>query len=353
MCQIIFKPAGVNIDKRLIESTCIVNRDGFGVMFFDEGSRELFAEKQWNGDNKVDEIYPIIEGLADQDAFFHFRYRTKGEISSEACHPFKVFDGDNRSVYLMHNGTLSDFGSTTTVDSEEFGREIVGPLYGKYLDAGISSPLEDPLYQRILSKFIGLDSKIVLLDSAGKNFIFNRSKGTDYEGEDLSGNKAKFWVSNTYSFNQSHREPTTTTWYNGGGYYVNGTWHRGPKPPTQTNQTTGGSQTGVTPFQDSRGSQNGKTTSTPSQGLQRGTRTGQSSTSVSGGTSTSKEVKEVPILPKRSVVPSYYELAGFDEIDDLRSMTLSDISELVDLEPENAKLLINDLLIALFEDGND
>jgi len=317
MCQIIHKIRDYNLPLDLLRNTCITNPDGFGIMMFDQG--KLVSERIYTGeDNNPEEIAGFLESIYSKEAFIHFRYKTKGNVSKESCHPFKIYNDNDREVYLMHNGTLSDYGSNTKVDSEDFGEQIVAPLYETFLKSGTRNPLRNDFFTQILNKFVGTGSKIVLMDNVGDYSIINQKAGELYE--DKSQEK-KFWVSNTYSFNRYHRGTTTTTTYYG---YRGGTYGKG-----------GSSQNNL-PFDAS--------SSTASSTVNPG---GQSVVPTTKTFSPAKVV--VPSIPRRKVVKSYWrDILELDSIDDILDMTNEDIGELVDLEPENAKLLIKDLIYELY-----
>jgi len=327
LCQLIYKPAGFTIDKRLIESTCIVNPDGFGLMYYNNDLKDLQTFKLYNGDNDPEVLFPILEGLHDQDAFIHFRFRTKGEVNEASCHPFEAYNANDRRVYLMHNGTISGYGSPTEVDSKEFAEKLVGPLYNRFLLSGVRAPLQDEFFHEIVQKFVGLDSKVALLDNTGDSLIFNYQKGDvrkDKVSEVIEGveteREVEWWVSNTYSFNTGHRKSYTTY---------------------GTNWQGGSSNNGTTPFRAD--TTHGGTTTTETT-----TKTG-GTNNTTNQSSTDRD-KAKGQIPRRTLVASYWQdILKLQSIQDLQPMTREHVSDLVDLEPENAKLLINDLLIELFD----
>lgn len=344
MCQLIYKPAGFTIDKRLIESTCIVNPDGFGLMYYSNELKDMKTFKLYNGDNDPEVLFPILEGLHDQDAFIHFRFRTKGEVNEASCHPFEAYNANDRRVFLMHNGTISGYGSATEVDSKEFAEKLVGPLYNRFLLSGVRAPLQDEFFHEIVQKFVGNDSKVALLDNTGDSLIFNYQKGDvrkDKISEVVDGVEAEreieWWVSNTYSFNTSHRKTYTTYGSNWQGGSSN---HGGT--PFRAETTHGGTTTTETT------TKTGGTNNTSSQSS-----TDPKSDKAKSSLSLDKAKGQIP---RRTLVASYWQdVLKLQSIQDLQPMTREHVSDLVDLEPENAKLLLNDLLIELFdnEDWNE
>lgn len=326
MCQIIHKIRDYTLPFDLIDRTCDTNPDGFGIMLFHQG--KVIAEKEYIGDNDPQKIAEILEPLHGEEAFLHFRFRTKGAVSSENCHPFQIYNDFDREVYLMHNGTFHDFGGADKVDSEDFGEKIVGPLYNTFLKSGIRKPLIDPFFNDILGRYAPTGNKVVLLDNTGEHTIINPKSGDIYEDKEAG---VKFWVSNTYSFQKYYRTPAANTYYG---------------------KNKGGSSQSSSPFPATNsGNVNGNATST-SKDAPTTTKPETGGTKSESGNSTknnSSDKKVSVIVPEKIARPSYWkDVLNLDDIDDTLDMTFDDISDLVDIEPEHAKLFIKDLIYELY-----
>jgi hypothetical protein len=272
---------------------------------------QLAIAKYYNGDNDPEEIGEALKEVYDRDCFLHFRYRTKGPVNSDSCHPFVIYDDNDRQLALMHNGTFSGYGTQDKVDSEDFGERIIAPLYDTFLKSGVSDPLNNPFFSQIVHKFTDTGSKVVLMDNLNKPLIINEKSGEIFT--DQAAGKS-FWISNKYSFNQSHRTPTTTTkgWASS---YAGSFWD-------QYDGTTNDSLS------------SGNTTSVTTMGT---------------APVDNKAAKEVTTVPKRVERQTYWgDILKLDSIEDVLDMTFADVSDLIDLEPENAKLFINDLLWELY-----
>jgi len=234
----------------------------------------------------------------------------------------------------MHNGTISGYGSTTEVDSKEFAEKLVGPLYHRFLLSGIRNPLQDEFYHEIVQKFIGSDSKVALLDNTGDSLIFNYQKGDvrkDKVQEVVDGveveREVEWWVSNTYSFNTSHRKSYTT---------YGADWGKG-----------GSTNNGGAPFREVGTHHGGTTTTVVTETI---TKTGGTDSTKNQSSNDTSKARVTGSIPKRTYVKSYWQdVLKLQSIQDLQPMTRDHVSDLVDLEPENAKLLLNDLLIELFD----
>ncbi len=329
MCQIIHKPKNFTLPFDLLESTCMTNSDGFGLMMYSDG--KIIADKAHDGDNDPEAIMRILEGLHDDELFMHFRYRTKGELGTENCHPFKIYDANDREIYLMHNGTISGYGSDKQVDSEAFGLEFVAPLYDRFLKSGDRSPLKNDFFKNIVTKFAGSTNRVVLLDNTGDHAIINETTGYMYTP---LNSETEFWVANTYSFNKTYRTPTPTTYYRHDG-------------------TKGGGSNGKAPFFPPL---LGNSVETVNSSVKSG-----EPQNVLGTTSEKTEKKEIGKVPVQTERLTYSQhILNLNSVDELLDMTFEDISDLVDIEPENAKLLITELLYELYtlsderwEDGTE
>lgn len=291
MCQVIRKPGDFEIPFDKLKSSCLVNPDGFGIMGNDRG--KLVFKTHFSGDNDPEHVAKVLEEYKSLDEIFlHLRFRTKGKTDALSCHPFKIYSDGGRQLMLMHNGTLSGYGNEDTVDSLDFGLKLVGPLYERMLSY-CDDPLGDPLFQEIVKKYTGVSSKIVLLDNKGDHIV-NYDQGEEITEKDTG---LIWWVSNTYSFDRYHREPTTT--------YSRTTY----SPPARTYS-----------FHSNKKVEE------------------------------KKEEKEEPKFefPRQEVRDSFLDyLDPGINLEDLCDLTYEDVSDIVDWHPDLAKLLICDLLLEL------
>jgi len=105
MCVIVHKPAGIDLDKPLVEKLWNANKDGAGVLFKP-------ANGKWQSTkgimtlNKLLEMGEIFE--KNTELVLHCRIKTKGDVCEEHTHPFDWSRGKTRRV-LFHNGTLKLF----------------------------------------------------------------------------------------------------------------------------------------------------------------------------------------------------------------------------------------------------
>lgn len=209
MCVIIVRNPGIEIDPEKLTSACIVNADGYGISVVDRGKIETFKNYRKDG-NDPKEVIKIFEDAKDQQVFAHLRFSTKGIKNLDNCHPFTILKDGDFEAHFMHNGTIYEFGDADRSDSREFAEEILAPTAEAFFKVHGSEWLDHPAFRRISEKYRPGGSVFTYYDSTGQHF--SQGTGVQYEG---------WWASNAYSFNRSHRTPssnTTTThsnsWYN-------------------------------------------------------------------------------------------------------------------------------------------
>jgi len=199
MCVIMQIPPDFEINEDFaykMESACLVNPDGYGLMVPDRGV--LHVRKEF-GDNDPEKILRMMEEAKKQGIIIHLRFRTKGTKDISNCHPFNILKPrkDGMHIEFMHNGTLPHYGNQADCDSRVFAKEIIRPLARALSDNG--SPLAEPLFQKIMSDYAG-NGSFFLMDEQGQYLRC----GSGYE---LDG----FWASNKYSFERSHRSSEKDT----------------------------------------------------------------------------------------------------------------------------------------------
>lgn len=327
MCVIIVRQPGITIPFEKLESACHVNGDGFGIVFNDRGKQEVIKEYDPKGNN-AQRIFKRLEDTKDFHVALHLRYKTAGEKSVLNCHPFQSLTRKDNGIDIqfMHNGTLTKFSDSKSEfsDSYHFNQKIVTPLLLR--SAALFGPdecLTDPLVHDILEEYRGW-SKFVLFDSNDKILIVGRSDGKEYDG---------YWASNDYSFNRTHRKPTSykpTFW----GYSAS-------KNDNQNTDTE-------------------KDYTEENFDLMYGKKKEASSTLREESDQLSKVFKELrdagadftEIEPPQ-VRETFIQLCDLDTLEEVCRLEPDDIEELVQNYPEMAKILILDLLYELYMKNED
>lgn len=91
---------GGRIDWALLRRGFARNPHGAGVLYWSFGRWEVVKASDWTWDELRD-VLNDLERFGGQWAL-HMRYRTRGLVSDDNCHPFELGGG----AWLMHNGTL-------------------------------------------------------------------------------------------------------------------------------------------------------------------------------------------------------------------------------------------------------
>ena len=202
MCQIINNPTGAPLLKIRLETAHRNNRDGVGVMWHD---RQTGRVQTIRGMYSFSELWDLHEMLVGTPHAIHLRYRTRGPVGENACHPFPILteEQDGLDLYMMHNGTIEAMPSNREAsDTMQFA-------------AGLRQKLltwENPLdlfREHILEKIgktIG-DNRLVIMASGGITGIVNAKTGWfewpeegALEMDTVDGMSTPVWYANQYSF---------------------------------------------------------------------------------------------------------------------------------------------------------
>lgn len=308
MCVIIHKLPGTEIPFDSLKSACTVNPDGMGLVAIDRGRLELRKIFEAKG-NDPDTLAKFLEQGKDLDCYVHLRFRTKGSTDKDNVHPFGVLKAKRHGidVQFMHNGTLSDFGTDKSCDSKEFASKLLRPLSEKLIKAiPPEQLLHDETFIAILDKYAGRGSVFLLADNHGNHRIINYANGKEFDG---------WWASNEYSFNRLHREKSYSTYY-----------HRKPSWDRDESWVQKPSVAAVPAPKEEKPPFNDEVPF-------------------------KAEVKEVARqrprpLPDRT---RFTEVAEIEDLADVCSLSKKNIEDLVESYPDEAVLLIMDLIKELYD----
>jgi len=324
MCVIIYREPGVTIPFDKLKSACIVNADGMGLVAIDRGKLELRKFFQEKG-NEPETLAKFLEDAKDLHVYAHLRFRTKGAKDKDNVHPFGVLKKKLHGMDLqfMHNGTLTDFGTTNDCDSKHFAKSLLRPLSETFLKANEGKPfLHDPVYVKLLEKYAGKGSVFLLVDNLGNHQIVNYDNGKAFDG---------WWASNEYSFNRTHRES-----------YDYGYGSRGYSKGYQQWKEDGYWKP------DSPQAEEKKVVSLPP--IKSGGDTQPPFDDDVPFETAKKEVAKAatvnPTLPKR---PRFIDVAELSCLADVCQLSMDQIKDLVDDYPEEAALLIRDLIKEVYD----
>lgn len=231
MCIIVTREAGVEIDyDTRFKNMVINNPHGFGLAIPEGNGRLVMVKQLASDDGKMDPeaLYRMVqEELIEEKVMFHLRYTTAGETSFRNLHPFPVLEreADGVDLRMAHNGTIHKWkhGHTEQTykwesDTRHFVRGFVRPLFKRLIRGSDTEDLlTDPFVNALLDEQIPSASVLSFIDGYGNTLEVNPTgNGGMYEDE------KKIWFSNKYSFNATHRTPSTLT---GSRVWRNNGWH--------------------------------------------------------------------------------------------------------------------------------
>lgn len=180
MCLIIYNPDGKMIPKNYIENAYETNKDGFGIMWPENGRLKVIK-----GMMDFEQIWNILSGFNGKKYACHFRFRTHGKKTMDQCHPHKIV---KKKVYMMHNGVLDAFPNhPVKSDTMLFAAAIRKQIYsGKFDPSNLFT-------KEVIKSFddsVG-SNKLIFMDGSGQAAIINEELGSWDDG---------CWYSNTYSY---------------------------------------------------------------------------------------------------------------------------------------------------------
>lgn len=192
MCIIVYNPFGNKLNKELMRVAYDNNPHGFGIIWLDDDNQASYKKDIVN----FNTFWKTLRYLEGYSYAFHLRWKTKGEINSEQCHPFQVLNKSKHNIdlFMMHNGTITDLHDNHKSDTQLFS-ELLKDIY------------ETNYYNRPISDFlnfieggkttIGSFNKLLFLTNDFRVKIINKSEG--FTNNDV-------WYSNSYSFIEKYRE---------------------------------------------------------------------------------------------------------------------------------------------------
>lgn len=138
MCLIIHKPAGTKFDREIVRNASVLNPDGFGFMWIENGIVEAYKSTDMN------QIESVLDGFdlhPDIPVGLHLRYATHGSVTNVNCHPFVT---KKHRYGLMHNGIVRNVVlSGDESDTRAFCRQIAFPTLQRHDLATASQKIAD------------------------------------------------------------------------------------------------------------------------------------------------------------------------------------------------------------------
>lgn len=221
MCIIIYNETGKPHNEDYLSTAYDNNPHGVGIMWVEDNKvqtlRGLFSKR------KMFDILREFEGVPH---VIHLRWRTRGKVSKEMCHPFRASaDELDSKVWLMHNGTFMKIKSDENhSDTYYFARSLRNAT-GKHG----TDILFTETFLRKLEDTVESYNKVIFLRNDGKVSIVN-PKAWHIEDE--------IWYSNTYSMTKGYRDKKSSPYVTSGWSSYKTTSRHSFQNPVSTKPTT-------------------------------------------------------------------------------------------------------------------
>lgn len=344
MCVILELKPNTDFPFEDLKTACQINKDGWGLLVHDRGKLELSNGFDPKGNNAED-IARILEDTKSQHRMLHLRFSTAGAKNIENCHPFQVLNKTDHGLdlYFMHNGTLYDFTKSMEgfSDSYAFNEKILKPLVSSARYCFGPEYLAQTYLKYSLREMKG-NGVFAFFDSEGNTLKIENS-------ECWSNKENTVWASNSYSFARSHarynQKDTSVTPFN---------------PPKVTSQNQTGTSLGKTPtLTTNAGGKNSSEGGSPPQYTKMGSLTAIAPNPVVNPSlklegDHLKEILSQALANKEGTTsgvsfvgfrkPSFLELTGLDNWEQLKYLDTETIAEMVELLPDLTTTLISDLI---------
>lgn len=208
MCLLVKQPAATAFTQDFIEDVYNKNKDGFGIMYAEEGKIHVYKCLPTSGKDMYDFYLAHGEG---RDCIWHARMQTHGDIDLDNCHPYKVTD----EIWLAHNGILSTGNASdkSKSDTWHFIRNVIKPAL-----TADPSLMTDKSWQEMIGHIIGGGNKFGLVRADGEMVIINERSGVNFVGAWLSNTYA--WSTTKFGFRSSYQSQgyTGQSSYGSSGY---------------------------------------------------------------------------------------------------------------------------------------
>ncbi len=217
MCLIIDRQPNFEIPYDKFESAILNNPDGYGLTY-PSGNNDGKLITLRSADKADPEgLYKLInEDLINEKIMVHLRYTTVGETILRNAHPFPILEreSDGIDLRMAHNGTLSKFKpgfKSSESDTRVFVREFVRPLFKRLIRGMDPEELLSDSFTKLLLEDQLSMASVITFLDGEGNSLICNEEGNGGKQED------DWYYSNTYSFNPKHRvKPATPVTYNTG-----------------------------------------------------------------------------------------------------------------------------------------
>lgn len=208
MCIIICLSAGATINKKQLFNGVYNNWHGYGLVLKDTNGRLQVLKGFDEEGTNPEVVWKLLEDNKDIERFLHVRHSTKGAEDESNVQPFGVYSSNDRQIYFMHNGTLSNFGTYNggKSDTKDFCEKILEPSLLRWSgDQGKADYTDKEFFRLIVDKH-WLGGSTGLFVSNDLEMLRIGSGWSEYKHPDDSSEGLVF-VSNTTYFDRIQRGP--------------------------------------------------------------------------------------------------------------------------------------------------
>lgn len=193
MCIIAFNMKGLPYNTKRMATAFDNNPHGVGILRRNsdgglESKKAIMTSEEFLAE---------LEGLVGVPHAIHLRWRTRGDIDIDNCHPFQVSAEVGNYCWMMHNGTFD----LNVTGSESDTKVFAGIIASKTAEFG-SDFLFHKKVIRNLEEAIKPNNKVLFASEGGRWAMLNKEQWVCING---------IWYSNSYSFLPGYRQTKTTS----------------------------------------------------------------------------------------------------------------------------------------------
>lgn len=221
MCLIILKEPNQKIKPEFLNGVRNRNQDGWGIVWYDsDGAMHTKKGLEYK------DFWSIYQRIDDRGlkAIIHFRFKTKGDINEENCHPYKVTEG----LHFIHNGTLHKLPHVddTKSDTWHFANIVLKPILevNGVVRPDLSDVIRSTGFKVLMDEFSTTSNKLVLVDALGPVVYGDAVKHWYKTPDGLT-------VSNMYAWDTTQYRRSSLT-YDGYGDWEDDIRYSNQKPKT-------------------------------------------------------------------------------------------------------------------------
>ncbi|QIG73034.1 putative glutamine amidotransferase protein [Rhizobium phage RHph_N3_19] len=208
MCVIVCLSPGATMNKQQLFNAVYNNWHGYGLVLKDSnGHLQVLKGFDENGTNP-EVVWKLLEDNKDIERYLHVRHSTKGAEDESNVQPFGVYSSNERQIYFMHNGTLTNFGTFNggKSDTRDFCEKILEPSLLRWSGEHGKADYTDKEFFRLIVDKHWTGASTGLFVSNDLDMLRIGSGWSEYKHPDESSS-GLVYVSNTSYFDRVQRGP--------------------------------------------------------------------------------------------------------------------------------------------------